>query len=58
MIIYEILFMQNNRDTWNCVQFLLALYLGKKWKSTDDTKFSQGTKYRKSNTVMLSLKIK
>ena len=41
-----------------CVQFLLALYLGKKWKSTDDTKFSQGTKYRKSNTVMLSLKIK
>ena len=46
MIIYEILFMQNNRDTWNCVQFLLALYLGKKWKSTDDTKFSQGTKYQ------------
>lgn len=47
MIIYEIIFMQNNRDTWNlCSISFSIVFGGKKWKSTDDTKFSQGIKYQ------------
>ena len=48
MIIYEILFMQNNRDTWNLcsVSFSFAFGGKKKWKITDDIKFSQGIKYQ------------